>query len=66
VIKYEIRDGKRKKVTYKARRKEKQLTSVQKIEIERAFELFDADGSGSIDIVELKEAMKALGVYLKK
>ena len=28
--------------------------------------MFDKDMSGSIDVVELKDAMKALGVFLKK
>lgn len=28
--------------------------------------MFDRDNSGSIDVVELKDAMKALGVFLKK
>jgi Ca2+-binding EF-hand superfamily protein len=28
--------------------------------------LFDRDNSKSIDVVELKDAMKALGIYLKK
>ena len=31
-----------------------------------AFELFDKDHSGNIDVQELRDAMKALGVYLKK
>ena len=38
-----------------------QVTSRQKQEIKDAFDLFDADGSGSIDSGELKVAMKALG-----
>eukprot|EP00696_Hemimastix_kukwesjijk_P016155 gnl/Hemi2/4475_TR1567_c0_g1_i1.p1 gnl/Hemi2/4475_TR1567_c0_g1~~gnl/Hemi2/4475_TR1567_c0_g1_i1.p1 ORF type:complete len:170 (+),score=64.46 gnl/Hemi2/4475_TR1567_c0_g1_i1:92-601(+) len=33
----------------------------QKREIERAFKLFDTDGSGTIEIDELKVAMRALG-----
>jgi len=33
----------------------------QKQEIREAFDLFDADGSGSIDAKELKVAMRALG-----
>ena len=28
--------------------------------------MFDKDQSGSIDVVELKDAMKALGVFLNK
>ena len=28
--------------------------------------MFDKDGSGNIDIHELRDAMKALGVYLSK
>jgi Ca2+-binding EF-hand superfamily protein len=28
--------------------------------------LFDKDKSGSIDVNELKDAMKALGIFLKK
>ena len=35
-------------------------------EIRSAFELFDRDNSGSIDSHELKDAMKALGIYLTK
>merc|ERR1712227_845113 len=37
------------------------LTIQQKQEIKEAFELFDTDGSGSIDANELKTAMRALG-----
>lgn len=35
-------------------------------EIKEAFHLFDADGSGSIDVRELKAAMRALGFQVKK
>ena len=31
-----------------------------------AFMMFDKDNSSSIDITELKDAMKALGVHLSK
>jgi len=37
------------------------LTQDQVEEIKEAFDLFDTDGSGSIDVNELKVAMKALG-----
>lgn len=35
-------------------------------EVKEAFRLFDADGSGSIDVRELKAAMRALGFQVKK
>lgn len=38
-----------------------QLTDDQKQEIREAFDLFDTDGSGTIDAKELKVAMRALG-----
>ncbi len=41
------------------------LTKEQVEEIKSAFELFDKDNSGSIDANELRDAMKALGIYLK-
>ncbi|XP_065592920.1 uncharacterized protein LOC136048919 [Cyrtonyx montezumae] len=43
-----------------------ELTEEQKQEIREAFDLFDTDGSGSIDIKELKVAMRALGFEPKK
>merc|ERR1719160_72581 len=41
------------------------FTSQQMIEIENAFKMFDADGSGSIDRREMRVAMKALGMSTK-
>jgi len=38
----------------------------QKQEIREAFDLFDTDGSGTIDVKELKVAMRALGFEPKK
>ncbi|KAI9007058.1 Centrin-1 [Gaertneriomyces sp. JEL0708] len=42
------------------------LTQEQKQEIREAFDLFDTDGSGTIDTKELKVAMRALGFDPKK
>ncbi|XP_053113327.1 uncharacterized protein LOC128327947 isoform X2 [Hemicordylus capensis] len=43
-----------------------ELSEEQKQEVREAFDLFDTDGSGSIDIKELKVAMRALGFEPKK
>ncbi|XP_032855356.1 centrin-2 isoform X1 [Tyto alba] len=43
-----------------------ELTEEQKQEIQEAFDLFDTDGTGSIDVKELKVAMRALGFEPKK
>ena len=43
-----------------------ELTEEQKQEVKEAFDLFDTDGSGSIDAKELKVAMRALGFEPKK
>ncbi|CDW88157.1 centrin [Stylonychia lemnae] len=59
-------NGKKRKKIKKLRKKEKELTDEQLEEIKSAFDLFDKDGSGNIDIHELRDAMKALGVYLTK
>ncbi|CDW86069.1 UNKNOWN [Stylonychia lemnae] len=59
-------NGKRRKKIKKLVKKEKELSEEQLEEIKSAFELFDKDGSGNIDIHELRDAMKALGVYLNK
>merc|ERR1711998_682956 len=45
---------------------QKELSEEQKQEIKEAFDLFDTDGSGSIDSKELKVAMRALGFEPKK
>merc|ERR1712227_347565 len=46
--------------------KQKGLTDDQIQEIREAFDLFDTDGSGTIDAKELKVAMRALGLDAKK
>ncbi|XP_017354559.1 centrin-1 [Cebus imitator] len=43
-----------------------ELTEDQKQEVREAFDLFDADGSGTIDVKELKVAMRALGFEPRK
>nr|CCC91859.1 putative centrin [Trypanosoma congolense IL3000] len=42
------------------------LTEEQRLEIREAFDLFDTDGSGTIDVKELKVAMRALGFEPRK
>lgn len=66
--KYVTENGetKRKKIIKRTLKKIKLLTEEQKEEIDNAFLLFDKDKSGSIDVNELKDAMKALGIFLKK
>ena len=65
-VKMEDGTMKRKKVFKKTTKMRKELTEEQKEEIDNAFLLFDKDKSGSIDVMELKDAMKALGIFLKK
>ncbi|XP_010282705.1 PREDICTED: centrin-2, partial [Phaethon lepturus] len=43
-----------------------ELSEEQKQEIREAFDLFDTDGTGNIDVKELKVAMRALGFEPKK
>jgi len=43
-----------------------ELSEDQKQELKEAFELFDADKVGSIDLNELKVLMRALGFDVKK
>lgn len=46
--------------------KQPELTAEQKQEIREAFDLFDSEGAGTIDVKELKVAMRALGFEPKK
>ncbi|XP_017272868.1 caltractin [Kryptolebias marmoratus] len=43
-----------------------ELTEEQVQEVKEAFDLFDTDGTGTIDVKELKVAMRALGFEPKK
>lgn len=43
-----------------------ELTEDQKQEIREAFDLFDTDKTGTIDVKELKVAMRALGFEPKR
>ncbi|XP_016058726.1 PREDICTED: centrin-4 [Miniopterus natalensis] len=51
---------------WKKRAAKIELNETQKQEIKEAFDLFDIDGSGTIDVKELKIAMRALGFEPKK
>lgn len=57
---------KRKKIIKRTTKRMLYLTIEQKEEIDNAFSLFDKDRSGTIDVNELKDAMRALGIFLKK
>ncbi len=48
------------------RKKIQSLTDEQKEEIKVAYELFDTNDSGTIDMKELKVAVRALGFELSK
>ena len=63
---YEVKDGKRYKKVLVKHSITKSLTSEEVAEINEAFSLFDKDQSGNIDVLELKDAMKALGIYMSK
>ena len=58
--------GRSRKGGASAKSKKFELTEEQKQEIREAFDLFDTDGSGTIDAKELKVAMRALGFEPKK
>jgi len=55
-------DGKKKRTILFRRKEKKELTLEEVEEINNAFRLFDKDNSGSIEVNELQDAMKALGI----
>ena len=55
-----------KKTSLARPKRRNELTEEQRQEIKEAFDLFDTDGSGTIDSKELKVAMRALGFEPKK
>lgn len=57
---------KRKRIFRKVTKVIKTLTDMQKEEIHTAFLMFDKDKSGTIDLTELRDAMKALGLHFSK
>ena len=57
---------KRKRIFRKRNQVMRYLSGEQREEIITAFHLFDSDKSNTIDINELKDAMKALGIFMSK
>lgn len=66
LLEYVMVDGVRKKKVLRRIKRVKALSEEEVEEIYSAFSLFDKDGSGTIDSNELKDAMKALGIYVNK
>ena len=65
-IKVEVTMAQRSKAKFNAKKYERPgLTEDEIEEIKEAFDLFDTDGSGSIDPKELKAAMQSLGFEAK-
>uniref|UniRef100_A0A3P9JSV7 EF-hand domain-containing protein n=1 Tax=Oryzias latipes TaxID=8090 RepID=A0A3P9JSV7_ORYLA len=50
----------------KKRSSKEELTEEEQQEIKEAFDLFDTDGNGTIDVKDLKAAIRALGFEPKK
>jgi hypothetical protein len=66
LLEYVMVDGVRKKKVLRRIKRVEALSEEEVEEIYSAFSLFDKDGSGTIDSNELKDAMKALGIYVNK
>ncbi len=66
VIIYTDENGKKRRKVQKLVRKKKELTRHEEDEIKAAFNMFDKDGSGNIDVQEMRDAMRALSVILSK
>ncbi len=65
LIDYVYENGKKYKKILWRERKLKGLTLEECAEIQKVFFSFDKDGSGSIDTNELRDAMRALGIFVK-
>ena len=63
---HRIINGKRKRIILKRKTKKVHLTREEVEEIKTTFHLFDKDGNEEIDVKELKDAMKALGLNKTK
>ncbi|THD22425.1 Caltractin [Fasciola hepatica] len=61
-----LQSANKSKVQSLAKGAKHELTEDQKQEIREAFDLFDTDKTGSIDVKELKVAMRALGFEPKR
>lgn len=63
-IGYEWKDGKRYRKIRRITKQEKLLSIEEYNEICEAFNLFDKDGSNTIDVGELRDALKVLGIHM--
>jgi hypothetical protein len=61
---YEWKDGKRYRKIKRIIKQEKLLSIEEYNEICDAFNLFDKDGSNTIDVGELRDALKVLGIHM--
>jgi Ca2+-binding EF-hand superfamily protein len=59
-----MRDGKRYRKIKRIKKVEKALSIEEYNEIVDAFNLFDKDGSNTIDVGELRDSLKVLGIHM--
>lgn len=59
-----MRDGKRYRKIKRIKKVEKVLSIEEYNEIVDAFNLFDKDGSNTIDVGELRDSLKVLGIHM--